>query len=94
MLDDKADKFGLDFQDYVTDSIYIGKANFLKRKLNMTGIADAKTIKKANELIAMQSDTKIKMRFHILGGNKKVKWKVSSKKEVQFEISTVKGLDV
>ncbi|MHB9143253.1 MAG: radical SAM family protein [Paludibacter sp.] len=94
MLDDKADELVLDLQDYVTDSIWIGKVNFLIRRLKMNGLTDAKTIKKANELIAMQSDSKIKKLYKKLSDNSKVKWKESIKKVVQLEISTVKGLDV
>lgn len=94
MLDDKADKLVLDLQDYVTDSIWIGKANFLIRRLKMNGLTDTTTIKKANDLIAMQSDAKIKLLFQNLSSNSKVKWKESIKKVVQLEISTVKGLDV
>jgi len=94
MLDDKAEELVMDLQNYVTDSIWIGKANFLIRRLKMNGLTDAKTIKKANELIAMQSDSKIKQLYENLSANTKVKWKESIKKVVQLEISTVKGLDV
>lgn len=94
MLDDKADELVMDLQNYITDSIWIGKANFLTRRLKMNGLADAKTIKKANELISMQSDTKIKLLYEKLSNNTKVKWKESIKKVVQLEISTIKGLDV
>ena len=80
MLDDKTDELVLDLQEYVTDSIWIGKANFLIRRLKTNGLTDANTIKIANELIAMQSDIKIKLLYEKLCDNEKIKWKESIKK--------------
>jgi DNA repair photolyase len=94
MLDDTAEELVSVLSPYVTDSIWIGKANFLLRRLKMNGITDIETTNRANELLQLQSDEKIKSLYNNLMNNKKVKWKESIKKVVQLEISTKKGLDI
>ena len=94
MLDDNIADLVSDLEKFVTDSIWIGKANFLLRRLKMNGIEDKETLEKATKLIALQSDDKIKLLYNNLTGNKKIKWKESIKKIVQIEISTQKGLDI
>lgn len=93
MLDSNIEQLVLELDPYVTDSIWIGKANFLLRRLKMNGITDIDNITKANELISSQSDSKIKTLYNNLSTNQKIKWKESIKKIVQIEISTIKGLD-
>lgn len=93
MLDDNIEELVLDLDPYVTDSIWIGKANFLLRRLKMNGVIDNETITKANELISSQSDVKIKSLFNKIRNNPKIKWKESIKKIVQIEISTIRGID-
>lgn len=78
---------------YVTDAIWIGKPNFLLRRLKMNGITDLETIEKAGELVSLQSDKWIFELYKNHKGNPKIKWKESIKKIVNIEISTVKGLD-
>jgi DNA repair photolyase len=94
MLDNSTEELVSTLSPYITDSIWIGKANFLLRRLKMNGITDAETINKAHELITQQSDNNIKILYKKLCSNKKVKWKESIKKIVQLEISTIKGLDI
>jgi len=94
MLDDTTEELVAMLTPYITDSIWIGKANFLQRRLKMNGITDEESINKANELISMQSDSNIKSLYENLKNNSKVKWKESIKKIVQLEISTIKGLDI
>lgn len=93
MLDSNIEQLVLELDPYVTDSIWIGKVNFLLRRLKMNGITDIENITKANELISSQSDSKIKTLYNNLSSNQKIKWKESIKKIVQIEISTIKGLD-
>jgi DNA repair photolyase len=93
MLDSNIEQLVLELDPYVTDSIWIGKANFLLRRLKMNGITDIENITKANELISLQSDSKIKTLYDNLSTNQKIKWKESIKKIVQIEISTIRGLD-
>jgi len=78
---------------FVTDSIWVGKANFLKRRLKVNGITDTKSIEMADRLIESQNVEKIKDLFNILNENPKVKWKESIKKVLNINISTEKGLD-
>lgn len=93
MLDNSIEKLVKSLLPYITDYIWIGKANFLLRRLKLNGFTDDKTFSKANELIALQSDINIKKLYNKLKSNKKIKWKESIKKVVELEISTVKGLD-
>lgn len=93
MLDDRIGELVKELDRYITDSIWIGKANFLLRRIKMNGISDPQTIKKANKLIYLQSDSKIKILYEELKNNPKIKWKESVKKIVKLEISKVKGLD-
>ena len=93
MLDNNTIELVKDLEPYITNSIWIGKANFLLRRLNMNGITDKDTIQKANELLLWQSDDKIHSLYKSLCNNPKIKWKESIKKIVNLEISTIKGID-
>jgi DNA repair photolyase len=93
MLDSNTIELVKDLEPYITNSIWIGKANFLLRRLNMNGITDKDTIQRANELLLWQSDDKIHSLYKSLCDNPKVKWKESIKKIVNLEISTIKGID-
>lgn len=93
MLDNNTLDLVADLEDYVTDFIWIGKANFLLRRIKMNGVSDSETINKANELIQLQSDNNIKILYKDLKDNPKIKWKESIKKVLNLEVSTVKGLD-
>lgn len=78
---------------FITDAVWIGKPNFLLRRLKMNGIADIETYKKAQELTELQSDKWIVDLFRKFRGNPQIKWKESIKKIVNIEIPTIKGLD-
>jgi len=94
MLDDTTEELVKSLLPYITDSIWIGKANFLLRRLKMNGNDDPETLRKAQELNSMQSDGNIKTLYKKLKNNKMIKWKESIKKIVDLEIPTVKGLDI
>jgi len=79
---------------YVTDSIWIGKMNFLLRRLKMNGYDDNETLKKANELLNWQRDSEIIKLYTEYKNHPKVKWKESIKKVVDIEVSQQKGLDI
>ena len=93
MLDNKTTNLVADLEEFVTDFIWLGKANFLLRRLNMNGIIDEETINRANTLIQQQSDNNIKLLYKKLKDNPKIKWKESIKKVLNLEVSTVKGSD-
>ena len=78
---------------FVTDAVWIGKPNFLLRRLKMNGIQDKETIQKANELNVSLSDSWIVGLYETFRNNPKIKWKESIKKIVNIEIQTTKGLD-
>jgi DNA repair photolyase len=93
MLDENILNLVTDIQDYITDFIWIGKANYLLRRLKMNGYVDNETLDKANSLIESQSDSNIRLLYKNLKDNPKIKWKESIKKVLNLEISTVKGAD-
>lgn len=93
MLDDNVQAIVDDLEQYVTDSIWIGKMNFLLRRLKANNCYDEITLQKAYQLIRMQSDDKIKQLYSQLCKNPKIKWKESIKKVVGLEISNDKGCD-
>jgi len=78
---------------FVNDAVWIGKPNFLLRRLKMNGIKDKETIKRAEELSKKQSDTWVLDIYDFFKDNTKIKWKESIKKIVNIEIPTTKGLD-
>jgi len=79
---------------YVTDSIWIGKMNFLLRRLKMNGYDDNETIQKANELLKWQRDSEIIKLYTKYKNHPKIKWKESIKKVVDIKVSQQKGLDI
>jgi len=81
MLDLNVEKLVEELQHYVTDSIWIGKVNFLLKRL------------KTNGLVSSQSDENIKLIYSQLSTNNKIKWKESIKKVIGLNITMVKGLD-
>lgn len=93
ILDNKTINLVEDLEDYITNFIWIGKANFLLRRLNMNGISDEETIDAANDLIESQSNSNIKKLYKTLKDNPKIKWKESIKRVLNIEVSTIKGLD-
>lgn len=88
------DKLINDLLDYVTDSIWLGKMNFLFRRLKMNGVSDSDTLKKGGELIGSQSNDAILDLYNRWKDNPKIKWKDSIKNKVNIEIGTIKGLDI
>jgi len=83
-----------DLIDYVSDSIWLGKMNFLFKRLKMNGFSDSDTLKMGGELIGSQSDDAIKDLYNRWKDTPQIKWKESIKKVVNIEVSTVKGLDI
>jgi len=94
MLDNNIPDVIYQVSPYVTDAIWIGKINFLLRRLKMNGYTDSETFKKANKLLEWQKDSKIMDLYEKFKNNPKIKWKESIKKIVDIEISELKGLDI
>jgi len=94
MLDDKVIELVKKLSPYVSDYLWIGKANYLLRRLKINNADDDTTKKRANELIQFQTDEKIKVLYKKLHKNPKLKWKESIKKVVGIELVRQKGMDV
>lgn len=77
MLDDNIVDVVEKTRSYVTDKIWIGKANFLIRRLKMNGESDPAVFKKAEELLRYQSDENILLLYQSLRNDPKIKWKES-----------------
>jgi len=94
MLDNEIDKVINKVLPFTTDAIWLGKANFLLRRLKMNGYHDNETINRANELIKWQSDKNMIELFNRYKGNSQIKWKESIKKIVGLDLATKRGLDI
>lgn len=80
---------------YVTDAIWLGKANFLMERLKMNGYGkDPKMLDAAEKLLATQTDEKIKNLYELYKSDPVIKWKESIKKVVGIEVPTELGLDI
>lgn len=83
-----------ELQEFITDSIWIGKANRLKFHLSINGHKDVETMKMADELLKIYSDENIFKIYNQLKDYPKIKWKESIKKVVGIELLTKIGLDI
>jgi len=93
MLDSQTIQLVNKLEPYVSDSIWLGKANFLIRRLKLNGNSDRKTLELANNLLESQNDGTIEKLYQVLYKNKKIKWKDSIKKTVKIDLLKEKGLD-
>jgi len=82
VLDDSVESIVTELQDFVTETIWIGKMNFLKARMKINGFKDELSMQKANELFEMQSDEKIIELVDRLKDNPKIRWKESIKKVI------------
>jgi DNA repair photolyase len=95
MLDSKVDKLIDVIIPFVSNSIWIGKANFLHKRMKTNGVKDKLSYKKAKELEDWQEnkDNILKL-YEKYKDNPKIKWKESIKKVLGIEIATDDGMDV
>ena len=77
MLDKNVEALVDDLQDYVTDTIWVGKMNFVLRRLRANGCDDLETITAAKQLMENQVDDKILSLVARLKTNPKIRWKDS-----------------
>jgi len=80
--------------EYVTDAIWIGKANRLTERLKRNGHVRSDIMGAASALLASQTDARILALYERLKDHPKVKWKESIKSVVGLEIPTEAGLDI
>jgi DNA repair photolyase len=93
MLDDDIQVVVRTIEDYITDAIWLGKANKLIERLTTNGASDD-ILKHGIELIRIQNDNNIKGLYESYKDHPKIKWKESIKEVVGLEVPTKKGLDV
>ena len=94
MLDDRIGNVIKAVKAYVTDAVWLGKANLLVERLKMNGEWNDETGAKAKQLTEWQSDDRIKLLYELYKKNDMIKWKESIKKVVGIEVPTEKGLDI
>lgn len=84
MLDNNIEKVIKKIDPFVTDTIWLGKANRLlgktgRGRLEFNGVLTDKTKQKAEELIFWQNDENLIALYGQLKKNKKIRWKESIK---------------
>ena len=79
---------------FVTDTIWLGKANRLKSNPTLNGFRDDETRMRADALIRSQSDDAIKRLYNRYRDNPKIRFKESIKKIVGLKRPTEPGLDM
>ena len=94
MLDDDIDKVILDTKPYVTDSIWLGRANQLRARVSLNCPRDSRARKKTEELLALHSDEWIWELFNRYKHDPIVKYKDSVKKVVGLVRPARSGLDI
>jgi DNA repair photolyase len=78
---------------FVTDSIWIGKANRLKAILGINKHTDELTQRMANELLQLYESRYSQRLFDTFRNDSLIKWKESLKKEFNIPLATESGLD-
>ena len=86
MLDDNIGDVINQVSPFVTDKIWLGKANLLPSRLALNRENDPATIQKANELIGWQKDENMKQLYSKYKDNPQIEWKDSIKKVVGLDI--------
>jgi len=81
MLDKNTSQLIDQLLPYITETIWVGKANFLVKRMRTNGISDLKSFKAAEDLNLWQNDdNNIIQLYETYCDNKKIKWKESIKK--------------
>lgn len=81
MLDFHIDRLINKLLPFITETIWVGNANYLLKRLKTNGINDPVTIQKANDLVIWQSNKYNILRIYSLfKHNKKIRWKDSIQK--------------
>jgi DNA repair photolyase len=94
LLDNNADDLIRQVRPFVTDAIWLGKANGLIGKIKINGYGDRKTISRAVHLIESLSDEYLTDLYNRHKDDPQVKWKESIKKVVGIEVPIKAGLDI
>ena len=92
-LDDSIMDLVEETRAYVTDSIWIGKANRLKPILGMNKHNDELTLIMANKLLDLYASGYSQRLYDKFKDDSLIKWKESLKKEFGIPLATESGLD-
>lgn len=79
---------------YVSDAIWVGKANSLRQILSLNSPGDAQMQGRASALAALQNDNAIRDLHRQFKADPLIKWKDSIKRVVGIKRPTIKGMDV
>lgn len=94
MLDTKIEKIIRAVSPYVTDTIWLGRANMLRQTIGMNCPGDEEVKALANQLLAEQTDDWILALYNNFKNNPIIRFKDSIKKVVGLIRPTIKGLDI
>lgn len=94
MLDGEPEKLVELVRPYVTDSIWLGKANRLRQIIPRNCPADSRAITMMEQLIATQADDNIRLLYKRYAKDRIIRWKDSIKKVVGLTRPTESGLDL
>ncbi len=79
---------------YVTDSVWLGKANRLRQIVSLNCPDDPEAMKRASDLVRAQDHASVIKIYNQYKDNPLVRWKDSIKKVVGIQGPAEKGLDV
>ena len=79
---------------YVTDSIWLGRANNLRQAIALNRPGDRKVKELADSLLAVMTDDFIRAIYARYRNDPVIKFKDSIKKVVGLERPSMKGLDI
>lgn len=96
MLDGRIDRVIEDVRPFVGHSIWIGKINWLNKRLalNCNGVLLEEAKRRGAELLEMQGDENILALFERYKNDPLIRWKGSIKEVVGIELPTEPGLDI
>lgn len=94
MLDAGIDKVIEAVEPYVTDSIWLGRANRLRHVVAMNCPGNGAVRGRTDELIALWDDDAVNVLYQRYKDHSKIRFKDSIKKVVGLDRPTLKGLDV
>jgi hypothetical protein len=94
MLDSTPDTLIAVVRPYVTDSIWLGKANHLRQIVSINCPGDREAQRRADALVRAQDDATIRALYQRYKSDPLIRWKDSIKKVVGLRRPEQKGLDV
>ncbi|MGD0036752.1 MAG: radical SAM protein [Bacteroidota bacterium] len=94
MLEGNPDALIASVSPFVTDTVWLGKANRLKSNLKLNGFTQPEILTRADALIESQNDKAIRKLYERYKDNPKIRFKESIKKVVGLELQTEAGMDI